>query len=50
MPAPIPGCISKKGAATAPMPTASAGPIVGWRTHSSPHIPISKAANAMPVR
>jgi Integrase core domain len=33
MPAPMPGCISRKGAATLPVPTISAGTIVGWRRH-----------------
>lgn len=31
IPAPIAGCISRKGAATLPMPTINAGASVGWR-------------------
>ena len=38
MPAPMPGCISRKGAATVPMPTSSAGPSVGCRDHVEPQI------------
>lgn len=50
MPAPMPGCISRKGAATVATPTASAGPRLGCRTQAGPQIPIYTAANAIPVK
>src|SRR5581483_5717727 len=49
MPAPMPGCISRNGAATVPKPTRSAGPSVGSRIHAG-QMAGSSAANAMPIR
>jgi hypothetical protein len=43
------GCIKRNGAITLPIPTISAGPIVGWRTQAKPQMPSSSAANAMPI-
>ena len=35
-PKPMPGCMTKNGAATVTTPNASAGPGDGWRAHSTP--------------
>ena len=50
IPAPMPGCISKKGAAKVTMLTIIAGPKVGLRTHAIPQILINKQAKAIPIR
>jgi hypothetical protein len=48
MPAPIAGCMTRKGTTTVPMPTASAGSKRGLFTHDDPYMDASKTANAMP--
>jgi hypothetical protein len=49
IPAPMPGCISRNGATMLPMPTISAGPIVGRPAQSRPYRTSRAAANAMPI-
>lgn len=50
MPAPIAGCMTSQGAATVPIPTASAGRRFGFLVQANPAMPTNKPAKAMPVR